>query len=108
MGLDEESARKTALKSSQVLLITISRCAQLCSVLNKVLFVVELGTHRLLGVIVGAQATGSFIMPLQSFTTDELITFVFNLPTLSVLYKQAAYNALTTYTVVNQKNIESV
>ena len=27
-------------------------------------------------------------------TVDELITFVFNLPTLSVLYKQAAYDAL--------------
>mgnify|MGYP000339038873 CR=1 FL=1 len=61
--------------------------------------VVDRKTHRLLGAtIVGAQATelihyAAAVIHYQG-TVDEMITFVFNLPTLSVLYKQAASNAL--------------
>jgi len=61
--------------------------------------VVERTSRRLLGAtIVGAQATELIHYAAAVIhyggTIDELMTFVFNLPTLSVLYKQAAYDAV--------------
>ena len=101
VGLDEASAARegydtvTGIADYQKSV----RSVMLGAEQGLVKLVVDKKSHRLLGAtIVGAQATelihyAAAVIHYQG-TVDELITFVFNLPTLSVLYKQAAYNAL--------------
>ncbi|MBJ95539.1 MAG: NAD(P)(+) transhydrogenase [Rickettsiales bacterium] len=101
VGKDETSARAEGLD-------VVSGCADyrhsarsvmLGAETGMVKIVVERGSRKLLGAtIVGAQATElihyAAAVVHYGGTIDELITFVFNLPTLSVLYKQAAYDAI--------------
>ena len=101
VGLDEASAKNegievvTGIADYQKSV----RSVMLGAEQGLVKLVVERDSHRLLGAtIVGAQATelihyAAAVIHYRG-TVDELMTFVFNLPTLSVLYKQAAYNAL--------------
>ena len=76
-----------------------ARSVMLGAETGMVKIVVDRFSRRLLGAtIVGAQATELIHYAAAVIhyggTIDELITFVFNLPTLSVLYKQAAYDAI--------------
>ena len=66
---------------------------------GEVRLVVDRESHRLLGAtLIGQQATELIHIAAMAITAEQpvehLIRFVFNLPSLSVLYKQAAYDAL--------------
>jgi len=75
------------------------RAAMLGDENGEVRLVVDRDSHRLLGAtIIGQQATELIHIAAMAIAAEEpvehLIRFVFNLPSLSVLYKQAAYDAL--------------
>ena len=101
VGLDEVAAREAG---HQVVKGVAdyrhsARSVMLGAETGMIKIVVECTSRRLLGAtIVGAQATELIHYAAAVIhyggTIDELMTFVFNLPTLSVLYKQAAYDAV--------------
>ena len=75
------------------------RAAMLGDENGEVRLVVDRESHRLLGAtLIGQQATELIHIAAMAITAEQpvehLIRFVFNLPSLSVLYKQAAYDAL--------------
>jgi NAD(P) transhydrogenase len=101
VGLDEAAARQAGhvVVTGSADYSHSVRSVMLGAETGLVKLVVEQGSRRLLGAtIVGAQATEliHFAAAVIHYrgTVDELTTFVFNLPTLSVLYKQAAYDAI--------------
>ena len=75
------------------------RAAMLGDENGEVRLVVDRESHRLLGAtLIGQQATELIHLAAMAIKTqqpvDDWVRFVFNLPSLSVLYKQAAYDAL--------------
>lgn len=101
VGLDEEAATKAghAVVTGTADYRHSARSVMLGAETGMVKLVVDRESRRLLGAtVIGAQATELIHYAAAVIhyggTIDELITFVFNLPTLSVLYKQAAYDAI--------------
>ncbi len=101
VGYDEVSAREAGLEvvTGKADYSHSVRSVMLGAETGLVKLVVECSSRRLVGAtIVGAQASELIHYAASVIhyggTVDEMIRFVFNLPTLSVLYKQAAYDAM--------------
>jgi NAD(P) transhydrogenase len=101
VGHDEVSAHEAGLEvvSGKADYSHSVRSVMLGAETGMIKLVVERSSRRLVGAtIVGAQATELIHYAASVIhyggSVDDLTRFVFNLPTLSVLYKQAAYDAM--------------